>query len=218
MAQRSTAELAKRLAKQRSAAGHDEPLATTRMPAYLSTAHNKAWSSSARKSKRSVEDSTSSGPGTDDTCGAPSGLGGVTTLMVTTSTKADSEEPAPPELWTMRPTANAFFEVPTRSPERLPACEASIRRADTQARDASIQHVYDLAQRTLQDPWTRRHAPETRTLSERHHEHRGVESAADAGLPEAPLVVPLAPELLSRAREMGIEAPGQSARSGRGGF
>ena len=64
MAQRSgsTAELAKRLAKERRVAGHDEPFATTRMPAYLSDAHNKAWerrsssSGSARKSKHSVDD------------------------------------------------------------------------------------------------------------------------------------------------------------------
>ena len=213
MAQRSgsTAELAKRLAKERRVAGHDEPFATTRMPAYLSDAHNKAWerrsssSGSARKSKHSVDDKS--------TCSTPS-IRVVSTLFAM-SARAKAEDAPPPELWTMQPTANASFTVPTRSPERLPSCEASIRRADIQARDASIQHIYDLAQRTLQDPWTRRAAPETRTLLTRHREHL-VKSAVD--IPEAPVVVPLAPELLSRAREMGIEAPGPSTPPTPGGF
>ena len=112
-------------------------------------------------------------------------------------------------LWSLQRVDASQSVAWTRTSDPLPLTRAHFEHADAAARDASLQRMFDVAEASLVDPWTRKRPPETRTLLLRHHEHLEGLSHDDA---QAALAAgggehQFPRELLLLASRIGVEVP-----------
>ena len=112
-------------------------------------------------------------------------------------------------MWSLQRVDASQSVAWTRTSDPLPLTRAHFEHADAAARDASLQRMFDVAEASLVDPWTRKRPPETRTLLLRHHEHLEGLSREDA---QAALAAgggehQFPRELLLLANRMGVEVP-----------